>query len=83
MRKLAVRLLILSMFTTALLVGPVVTQVNAATHSSKEVKQKKRVVHRGPAVARTRAAPDPSANPFASKYEDDFDRKNAGGGGGY
>jgi hypothetical protein len=83
MRKLAVRLLILSMFTAALLVGPVVTQVNAATDSSKEMKHKKRVVHRRPAVAPTRAARDPNANPFASKYEDDFDRKNAGGGGGY
>jgi hypothetical protein len=83
MPKRAVRGLILSMLTIALLVGPVVTQANAATHNSKEMKQKKRVAHRSPAVAQTRGARDPSANPFASKYEDDFDRKNAGGGGGY
>jgi hypothetical protein len=82
MPKLAVRLLILSMFTTSLLVGPVVTEVNATTQSGKEISKKKRVVHRNPAPARTRAA-DPGANPFASKYDDDFDRKNAGGAGGY
>jgi hypothetical protein len=76
MRKRAVQLLILSMLTTALLVGPVVTQANATTNSGKQIKHK-RVAHRGPAVR------DPNANPFASKYEDDFDRKNAGGGGGY
>ena len=83
MPKLAVRLLILSMFTTSLLVGPVVTQVNAATQSGKEITKKKRVAHRNPVPARTRAGTDPSANPFASKYDDDFDRKNAGGAGGY
>jgi hypothetical protein len=77
MRKRAVQLLILSMLTTALLVGPVVTQANATTNSGKKLKQKQRIVHQGPAVR------DPNANPFASKYEDDFDRKNAGGGGGY
>jgi hypothetical protein len=83
MMKLAVRFLMLSMLTTGLLVGPVVTQANAATQSSKEITKKKRVAHRSHVVARTRAAPDPGANPFASKYEDDFDRRNAGGGGGY
>ena len=83
MRKLAVRLSILSMFTAALLVGPVVAQVNAATHSSKEMKQKKRMAHRGPAVARTRGTADSSASPFGSNWYEDFDRKNSGGGGGY
>ena len=77
MSKLAIRLLILSMSATALLAAPIVTTVKAATNSSKEIKKKKKVTHRGPAVA------DPSANPFSSNIYDDFDRRNAGGGGGY
>lgn len=76
MSKLAIRLLILSMSATALVVVPIVTPVKAATEISKD-KKKKKVVHRSPAVR------DPSANPFSSNMSDDFDRRNAGGGGGY
>jgi len=78
MPKLSVRFLILSMFTAALLVGPVITQAHAATTSSKHIKKNKvRVVHQAP------RAKDPNANPFGSSYEDDEDRKKASGGGGY
>ena len=78
MPKLSVRFLILSMFTAALLVGPVITQAHAATTSSKHMKKSKvRVVHQAP------RAKDPNANPFGSNYEDDIDRKRGGGGGGY
>jgi hypothetical protein len=77
MPKLAVRFLVLSMLTTSLLVMPIVTQADAATTSHKHIKKRARVVHQSPKLA------DPGANPFASKYENDFDRKNAGGGGGY
>jgi hypothetical protein len=78
MAKLAVRFLILSMLTTSLLVFPIVTQAEAATTSGKHVKKKMRVVHQRPKAA------DPYASPFSSnRYDDDFDRKNAGGGGGY
>jgi hypothetical protein len=77
MPKLAVRILVLSMLTTSLLVMPIVTWANAATTSHKHIKKRVRVVHQSPKLA------DPGANPFASKYEDDFDRRNAGGGGGY
>jgi hypothetical protein len=77
MAKIAIRLLVLSMFTTSLLVTPIVTPVEAATTSGKHMK-KTRVVHQRPKAA------DPYASPFSSnKYEDDFDRRNAGGGGGY
>jgi hypothetical protein len=80
MAKLAVRLLILSVFTTSLLATPIVAPAAAATTSSKHMK-KKRVVHQSP------RARDPYASPFSSNssnpYENDFDRKNAGGGGGY
>jgi hypothetical protein len=81
MAKRAIRFLILSMLTTSWLVTPVVTQAEAATTSTKHVK-KVRVTHqRSRAVGK---AADPSASPYSSiKYEDDFDRKNAGGGGGY
>ncbi len=74
MPKLAVRLLILSMMTTSLLLAPTVTQAEPAT-SHKHMKKKVRLVQPG-----SRAA-NPSANPFASKYDEDFDRKNTGGGG--
>lgn len=74
MSKLAIRLLILSMSATALVVAPIVTPVDAATTFSKK---KKKTAQRSPAVR------DPSANPFSSNMYDDFDRKNAGGGGGY
>jgi hypothetical protein len=77
MPKLAVRFLVLSMLTTSFLVMPIGTRANAATTSHKHVKKRVGVVHHSPKLA------DPGANPFASKYEDDFDRKNAGGGGGY
>jgi hypothetical protein len=77
MAKRAIRFLILSMLTTSLLVVPVVTQGEAAT-TGKHIKKKMRVVHQHPRAA------DPSASPYSSnRYEDDFDRKNAGGGGGY
>lgn len=79
MAKIAVRLLILSIFATPLLLVPVVTPAGAATTSSKHVKKKVRMVHQNPRAV----APAPksySNNP----YEDDEDRrKAAGGGGGY
>jgi hypothetical protein len=78
MAKLALRFLILSMFTTSLLVTPIVTQVQAATTNGKHLKKKRvSVVHRSPRGA------GPSASPFPTNYDDDFDRKNAGGAGGY
>jgi len=50
-------------------------QVSAAATSGKHTKKKVRVVHQ------SRKPADPNASPFASKYDDDFDRKSAGGGG--
>ena len=77
MAKLAIRFLIFSMLTASLSVTAIVTQAEAAT-TSKHVKKKVRVVHQRPKAA------DPYASPFSSnRYDDDFDRKNAGGGGGY
>ena len=74
MRNLAVRLLTLSMLTASLVVSPLVTQVSAAASSKHAKKKTARVMHQSP------RAPNTSANPYASKYEDDFDRKSAGGG---
>ena len=77
MMKRAVRLLTLSMLMASLLVVPTVTPVEAAT-SSKHMKKRVRVTHHSPKAA------DPYASPYSSNpYENDFDRKNAGGGGGY
>jgi hypothetical protein len=80
MAKLAVRLLILSMFTTSLLVIPAVTPAKAMTTSTKHIKKKRvRVTHQNPSVA------GPSAKSYSNNpYEDDEDRRRAnGGGGGY
>jgi len=77
MMKRAVRLLTLSMLMASLLVVPTVTPVEAAT-SNKHMKKRARVTHHSPKAA------DPYASPYSSNpYENDFDRKNAGGGGGY
>ena len=77
MAKLAIRFFMFLMLTTSLLVLPVVTPAEAAT-SGKHIKKKVRVTHHSQRVAK------PLANPYSNNpYEDDFDRKNAGGGGGY
>lgn len=76
MPKRAVRFLTLSVLATSLLAVPMVTPVSAATAHHKHVKKRTTVVTH-------QTTKDPGANPFASKYEDDFDRKNAGAGGGY
>ena len=80
MTKIALRLLILSIFATSLLAAPLVTEVSAAT-SSKHIKKKRvRVMHQSPRVA----GPSPSANPYSTdRYGDDPDRRAGGGGGGY
>jgi hypothetical protein len=78
MAKIAIRLLVLSMLTTSLLVAPVVAPADAATTSGKHAKKKMRVVHQRPKAA------DPYASPYSNNpYENDFDRRNAGGAGGY
>lgn len=79
MAKIAVRLLMLLMFTTPLVVAPVVTDASAATTttkqtSNKHVKKKVRVTHQTPGAA------NPAASPYGNRYEDDPDRRAAGGG---
>ena len=74
MAKLAVRFLILAMFTTSLLAAPIATPANAATTSSKHMKKGVRVVHQRPNVT------GPAAGQYPKNYDDDFDRKAAGGG---
>ena len=74
MAKIAVRLLILSIFTTSLLVAPIVTEASAATTTKHMKKKKVRVTHQSPGAA------NPPASPYGSRYEDDPDRRAAGGG---
>ncbi|HLX17520.1 MAG TPA: hypothetical protein VKS24_20205 [Bradyrhizobium sp.] len=74
MSKLSIRLLILSITAAGLVAAPIVTPVEAATKVSK-VKKTKRTAYRAP------PAKDPGANPFSHDMYEDFDRKNAGGGG--
>jgi hypothetical protein len=77
MTTFTIRLLALAIFATPMMAIPVVSPANAATNDSKHVKKHAKSVHRAPAVQSAK-----SQNPFPS-YDDDFDRKNAGGGGGY
>ena len=83
MAKLAIRFFILSMLTTSWVVIPIVTQAEAAT-TGKHIKKRVKVVHQRPKAVGPKAvgrAADPSASPYSSnRYEDDFDRKAAGGG---
>jgi hypothetical protein len=81
MTKFAIGLLTLAMYAASLVVVPMVTPAKAVTNSSKEIKKKKRI-SRSPGIVNAKSS-DPSANPFSSDMYDDFDRKNAGGGGGY
>jgi hypothetical protein len=76
MTKFTIRLMALVIFATPLLAVPAVSPANAATNDSKHVKKHTRKIQRAPAVKNANKSLLPS-------YEDDFDRKNAGGGGGY
>jgi hypothetical protein len=76
MVKFAIRLLTLAIFATPLMA--LATHADAATNQKKHVRKHARVAQ--PA----QASRDPGRNPFASKYEDDEDRRRANsGGGGY
>ena len=76
MTKFTIRLLALAIFATPLVAIPVVSPADAATNDSKHVKKHAKKIQRAPAVQNANKSPYPS-------YDDDFDRKNAGGGGGY
>jgi hypothetical protein len=76
MKKITIRLLALAIFATPLMTVPVISPANAATNDGKHVKKHAKRVQRTPAVK------DANKSPFPS-YQDDFDRRNAGGGGGY
>jgi hypothetical protein len=76
MKKITIRLLTLAIFVTPLVAVPMVSPAGAATNDKTHAKKHARKIQRAPAIK------DASKNPFPS-YEDDFDRRNAGGGGGY
>ncbi len=76
MKKFAIRLLTLAMFATPLTAIPKVFPAEAATNNKTHVKKHARKIQRAPVVQNANKGSFPS-------YEDDFDRRNAGGGGGY
>jgi hypothetical protein len=76
MTKFTIRLLALAIFATPLVAIPVVSPADAATDGKTHVKKHAKKIQRAPAVRGASKSPFPS-------YDDDFDRKNAGGGGGY
>jgi hypothetical protein len=76
MRKLAIRLLTLTIYATATVAAPVVSPVNAANNDGKEVKKHHKKPQGGPSLS-SRAKP--SDNPFPPMNEDP-DRRVSGGG---
>jgi hypothetical protein len=50
MSKIAIRLLILSIYATTLMVGPVVTLAQAETSSSKHSKKHRETIQRSPGI---------------------------------
>jgi hypothetical protein len=77
MTKFAIRLLTLAICATPLVALPVITDAQAATSEDKPVKKHVKKAQRAPAIK------DPYKSPFAAKPEDDFERRNSAGGGGY
>jgi Ni/Co efflux regulator RcnB len=77
MKKFTIRLLTLAMFATPLAAIQIVSPADAATNDKTHVKKHAKKMQRAPAVQ------DATKSPFTSSYENDFDRRNAGGGGGY
>ena len=74
MAKIAVRLLMLSMFTTSLLVGPLTTEARAATTTKHMKKKRVRVTHENPKAANPDASP--SSN---NRHFDPFEGRPVGG----
>jgi hypothetical protein len=76
MKKFTIRLLTLAIFATPLTVIPRISPADAATNGKTHVKKHAKRIQRAPAVQNANKSSFPS-------YENDFDRRNAGGGGGY
>ena len=79
MSKLAVGFFTIAIYAMALMTVPMVTPAEAAAESGKQhIKKNKRKSYSG-GTACDPWSPDHSA----CSASEDFDRKNAGGGGGY
>jgi hypothetical protein len=76
MKNFTIRLLTLAMLATPLTAIPRVSPADAATNGKTHVKKHTRQIQRAPAAQNANKSQYPS-------YENDFDRRNAGGGGGY
>jgi hypothetical protein len=76
MKNFTIRLLTLAIFATPLTGIPKVSPADAATNGKTHAKKHAKKIQRAPAVQNANKSQYPS-------YEDDFDRRNAGGGGGY
>jgi hypothetical protein len=78
MRRFATRLLTLMIYAAPLMAIPTITPAKAATNDSREVgKSKKAHKSAGPGITDSR----PPTPKWPPPIEDDFDRKNGGGGG--
>jgi len=78
MRGYATRLLTLAIHATLLIAIPTMTPAKAATTDSREVEKGKKKTQKSPGFTDSR----PARPTWPPPMEDDFDRKNAGGGGG-
>jgi hypothetical protein len=77
MRRFTIRLLTLVICGTALLIVPIATRAKAATNGIADTAKSKKKIREIRGVN----APAPSKPWPPTSYEDDFDRKNGGGGG--
>jgi hypothetical protein len=77
MRGYATRLLTLVIYAAPLMAVPTMTPAKAATNDSREVEKGKKKIQRSPGITDSR----PATPKWPPPMEDDFDRKNGGGGG--
>lgn len=77
MRRFTIRLLTLAIFGTALLAVPIATSAKAATNGIADTEKSKKKIRENRGISDR----GPSKPSWPPSYEDDFDRKNGGGGG--
>lgn len=77
MRTYAIRLLTLAIYAAPLMAIPMIPPAKAATNDSRDAEKARKKVQKSPVITDSR----PARPTWPPSYEDDFDRKNGGGGG--
>jgi hypothetical protein len=77
LRKSAIRILTLAIYGATFVVVPIIMPAKAATNGNGELAKNKKI-QRGTAAS----DPKPASPRWPPPMDEDFDRKNTGGGGG-